>query len=329
MVAEEAGVSLPMVSYVVNNTRPVSDKTKKKILAAIEKLNYVPDLAAQSMVKQKSKLLTIVANNITNPMYGELIVEFEKEAFKRGYSTNICTGFLELREYIGAIVARHVDGLYFASNPINVREQDLEYLTTNDVKIACGNYLLPSVTNVNRFDLDYADGMRQAIEYLVQTGHKKIIYANGFEKTYEFDERCKAYKKYIKELSPTSGEIIFYGYGPKAMNDSEGYKVGQEIARSGLEFDAVICTSDMFAYGVLQALQQNGVSVPERASVIGFENLSISEFCYPRLSSVTFDRQLFAAKLVTSLIETIQHGTVSSELIPMSLFLRDSIKKRE
>ncbi len=328
MVAKEAGVSLPMVSYVLNNSHPVSEKTRRKILAAIEKLNYVPDVAAQSMVKKKSKLLTIISNNMINPMYGEIILEFEKEAFKKGYTTNICAGFLRLKQYIGSIVARRVDGLYFASIPNKVNLKDLEYLISNGVKISCGNYLLPEIEGINRLDLDYADGMRQAICCLVETGHKKIIYANGFVENYLYDERCDAYKKYINELSPESGEVIFYGKGPELMNDKEGYEVGKQIVDSGVEFDAVICTSDMFAYGVMHALQDNGISIPEQVSVIGFENLLISEFTSPRLSSVTFDRHLFSETLVNQLIESINNNTVSSEVIPMALYLRESVKRR-
>ena len=94
MVAERAGVSVATVSYVLNNTRYVSPKLRDRINKAIEELNYHPDMIARSMVKKESRMLTIIANNLSNSMYGEIIMEFEKAAMAKGYFTNICSGYL-------------------------------------------------------------------------------------------------------------------------------------------------------------------------------------------------------------------------------------------
>lgn len=327
MVAERAGVSLPMVSYVVNNSRPVSEKTKKKVLQAIEELNYIPDAAAQSMVLKRSKSFMIVSNNVINPMYGEIILEFEKAAFSFGYSTLICGGFLELKKYVPSIVAKRVDGLYFASVPDKVKQSDIDYLIENKVKICCGNYLLPREKRVNRLDIDYEDGMRQVVEYLTRLGHKKIIYANGFSENYELDVRCNAFIRYALG-GEKQNDRIFYGDGPGKMNDAEGYKLGKKILASGVKFDACVCVSDMFAYGVMRAFKEGGVRIPEDVSVVGFENLMISDIVSPRLTSVSFDRVEFSSTLVRQLINSVETGTISEKMIPVEICERESVCDR-
>ncbi len=327
LVAERAGVSLPVVSYVINNSGSVSEKTRKKVLQAIEELNYMPDAAARSMVLKRSKSFMIVSNNIINPMYGEIILEFEKAAFSRGYSTNICGGFLELKKYVPFIVAERIDGLYFASVPDKVKQSDIDYLIENGVKICCGNYLLPHEKRVNRLDIDYDGGMRLAAEYLKKLGHKNIIYANGFAENYELDVRCKAFIGYVLEGRNADGRV-FYGEGPGKMNDAEGYEVGKRIVASGVSFDACICVSDMFAYGVMRAFKEAGIRIPEDVSVVGFENLMISDLVSPRLTSVSFDRVKFSATLVQQLIDSVETGTLSEKTIPMEICERDSVISR-
>lgn len=328
MVAERAGVSLPMVSYVINNSRPVSPKTRQKILQAIDELNYTPDVAAQSMVTKRSKCFTIISNHMTNPMYGEIILEFEKAAFSAGYSTNICGGELELRQYMPTLVARRIDGLYFSSIPSKVTQADINFLIENGVVICCGNYLLPNETRVNRLDVDYEQGMKKALAYLKKTGHKKVIYANGFSKGYPLDIRYESYQKYAAEFGFETGNTVFYGKGPQEMNNPEGYELGKQIIASGIEFDACVCTSDMFAYGVMQAFKEGGISIPDDVSVISFENLLFSDLITPKLTSVSFDRVEFANVLLQQLIESVRFGTVTKKMISMEVFVRDSVKDR-
>lgn len=99
-VAQKAGVSISTVSYVLNKSRYVSPKLTKRVKDAIDALGYTPDMAARSMVTQKSQMLTIIANDLANSMYGEIVMAIERAAVARGYFINICSGQLPLKEYI-------------------------------------------------------------------------------------------------------------------------------------------------------------------------------------------------------------------------------------
>ncbi len=98
-VAKLAGVSTATVSYVLNGSRSMSEKTRKLVLDAVEQLNYKPDMIARSMTKNETRQLSFMVNDATNPFYGEIIVGFENAAMERGYFVNICTGNKNINDY--------------------------------------------------------------------------------------------------------------------------------------------------------------------------------------------------------------------------------------
>ena len=194
MVARKAGVSVSTVSYVLNTSRYVSPKLTEKVMAAVEELGYTPDMAARSMVKKRSQILTIIANDLTNSMYGELLMAIEHEAVQRGYFINMCSGQLPLKEYIKSMIGRRVDGVFFASVPDKVTETDINQMLSNDIVVACGNYILPGEKRINRVEVDYDSGIKQAVQHLIGLGHKEIVYLNGLREGEGIDLKCKAMK---------------------------------------------------------------------------------------------------------------------------------------
>ena len=104
-VAKLAGVSTATVSYVLNGSRSMSEKTRKLVLDAVEQLNYKPDMIARSMTKNETRQLSFMVNDATNPFYGEIIVGFENAAMERGYFVNICTGSKNINDYFDNYIA--------------------------------------------------------------------------------------------------------------------------------------------------------------------------------------------------------------------------------
>ena len=98
-VAKLAGVSTATVSYVLNGSRPMSEKTTKLVLDAVEQLNYKPDMIARSMTKNETKQLSLMINDITNPFFSEIVVGFETAAIEKGYFVNVCTGYKNINNY--------------------------------------------------------------------------------------------------------------------------------------------------------------------------------------------------------------------------------------
>lgn len=322
-VAQKAGVSVSTVSYVLNKSRYVSPKLTERVNNAINELGYSPDMAARSMVTQKSQMLTIIANDLANSMYGEIVMAIERVAVARGYFINICSGQLPLKEYIRTMIGRRIDGVFFASVPGKVEERDIDNLIENEVAIVCGNYLLPQENRVNRVDIDYEGGIKQAIKHLRGLGHKNIAYIDGFDKYYELDEKRISFLHYMKEAGELNPRLI-YGFGPEKLTDVEGRLLAQQLIRKYPDTTAVICYSDLMAYGVLQQLNAFGFRVPEEISVVGIENNITSKFTAPPLTSLSFDRNEFAVEVVDALIRQIETGELSQKRVGMQLCVRGS-----
>lgn len=322
-VAQKAGVSISTVSYVLNKSRYVSPKLTKRVKDAIDALGYTPDMAARSMVTQKSQMLTIIANDLANSMYGEIVMAIERAAVARGYFINICSGQLPLKEYIRTMIGRRIDGVFFASVPGKVEVRDIDNLIENNVAIVCGNYLLPQENRVSRVDIDYEGGMKQAITHLKGLGHKNIAYIDGFVKDYELDEKRNSFLRYMKEMGETKPRLV-YGFGPEKLTDVEGRLLAQQLIRKFPDTTAVICYSDLMAYGVLQQLHSFGFRVPEEISVVGIENNITSNFTNPPLTSLSFDRNEFAIEVIDALIRQIEEGELTQKRVQMQLCVRDS-----
>ncbi len=325
-VAKKAGVSVSTVSYVLNSSRYVSPKLTKKVMDAVEELGYTPDMAARVMVAKRSKILTIIANGLVNSIYGEIVMAIEQVAVKRGYFVNIYSGQLPLKEYVKSMIGRKVDGVYFASVPSKVSETDIEQLLSNEIAIACGNYLLPGEKRINRIEVDYETGTRKGIEHLIGLGHKNIVYINGFEEGREIDEKRDAFIKYMKMHGVDQPKII-YGYGENRLNEVEGRLLAQKLIRKYPETTAVICISDTLAYGVMQQLWAFGYKIPEDISVLGYENNMASNFTNPPLSSLSFDKGEFGQAVVDVLLSEIENGKLSNKLVNMDLCVRASTAK--
>ena len=121
--------------------------------------------------------------------------------------------------------------------------------------------------------------------------------------------------------------MIIYGYGTERLTDVEGRLLAQQLVRKFPQATAVICYSDLMAYGVLQQLRSFGFRIPEDISVVGIENNITSDFTNPPLSSLSFDRNEFARAVVSSLLGEIEKGEISEKLVKMEMCVRESTAK--
>lgn len=327
MVAKKAGVSLATVSYVLNDSHYVSPKLKTRVLEAVEELNYHPDMMARSLVKKESRMLTIVSNGLSNPMYGEIVLGFERAVVKRNYSLNICSGNLPMSQYLDVMVSRRIDGVYFASRPNFITKNDLERMFDNGMCVACGNYIFPEEGRINHIDLDYEKAINEGFDYLIGMGHRKILYAYPDIPAENFvNIRLNAVKKRIKRQR--DGVQIEIARIDRDGNDDidTGILCGRQIAQK-LQSTAIFCSSDCLAIGVINGLREYGIRCPEDVSVLGMEDVSFGKYFTPALTTFTFDREKFAEDVVEIILKNIKTKQVSNKLIHMDLVERASVKQ--
>ena len=151
--------------------------------------------------------------------------------------------------------------------------------------------------------------------------HDNIAYVNGFSRDDASDLRYRAFLRAMDEFYPGKQVHTVFGSGPDQMTEVEGYPLAMELLKTWPDTTAIVCTSDLLAYGVINAVRESGRRIPEDVSIVGVEDLNTSRFINPPLTTLTFNRTQFSETIVNLLT---REGAPGSELIPMRLVVRSS-----
>lgn len=302
-VAREAGVSIATVSRVLNDVDVVNEETKKKVIDAINKLGYRPNIVARSLKTQRTKTIGIVIPDISNQFYPEIVRGAEDGANIYDYNIMLCNTDLDSnkeKEYLKVLKEKMVDGVLYMSASLDeevialIKELQLPVVLveTRDEKAD-----FPSVT------IDNKKASKEAVEYLLNKGNKNVAYIGARAGVFNASaERYVGYRTALEEQGMAVDEDLVHLAGLKTKDGNEGM---QKVLATGKKFDAVFCASDEIAMGAVNVLRENGVRVPEDVDVMGFGNIYTSSVFYPKLTTVSqplYDMGSFGMRMLIKLI---------------------------
>ncbi len=282
-VAREAGVSIATVSRVLNDVDVVNEETKKKVLEAINKLGYRPNIVARSLKTQKTRTIGIIIPDISSQFYPEIVRGAEDVANIYNYNIMLCNTDLDPEkemEYLRVLREKMVDGVLYMSTSLesNILEliNELQFPVVL-VETASKAADIPSVS------IDNEKAGFDGVDYLIKKGDKRIAYIG----THEDAENASAlryigYKKALEDNSIGLNEDIVCFGGLKAQ---DGYEAIANILQKE-NIDAVFCASDEIAMGAINALRDKGINVPGDVDVIGFDDIYSASIFYPKLTTV-------------------------------------------
>ena len=324
-VAKLAGVSSATVSYVLNGSRNMSEKTQKLVFDAVEQLNYKPDMIARSMTKNETKQLSLMINDITNPFYSEIVMGFEAAAIEKGYFVNVCTGYKDINNYLDNYIARRIDGVYMVAMPYKFDIDKLYDLVDHGIKVVVSGNTEVDLTKVSSIESDYVAGMHDAVQHLVDLGHRNIAYLSGLGKQHKSDQKIEGYLQAMEEWKlPCGQSLLFTGQAPYTTGAEDGYKLAKELLSSGKEFTAVICQNDLMAMGAIAALEDSGRQVPDNVSVMGFDDILFAKAWRPAITTMAVSKHEFGYKAFELLYNNIKKGTPDSHVSSLKLEKRES-----
>jgi len=284
-VAKMAGVSKATVSRVLNGTAPVNGITKKKIEMAMNKLDYAPSLLAQSMRSKKTKTIGIVIPDYANPFYSSLFKVIENKLREYGYMALICPTHEDAAteiEHIKRLVSRQIDGIIFFT--YKGGKKSLEFLAELSRKIPC--IFMDPVSDsfsVSQVITDGFKGVKEAVEYLLKKGYKRIGCIKGPSRFAVTTERVNGYKAALKEHNiPVEDELVYEG----DFHMESGFKAGEYFLNLAQRPDGVVSVTDVMAIGALKYFQYAGVKVPQQIGVVGFDNISLCTLVSPPLTTI-------------------------------------------
>lgn len=325
-VAREAGVSIATVSRVLNDIDVVNEETKKKVVDAIKKLGYRPNIVARSLKTQRTRTVGILIPDISNQFYPEIVRGAEDVANIYDYNVMLCNSDFDLekeKEYLRVLKEKMVDGVLYMSS--SLEDDTLELINELALKTVLvetddkhGN--LPSVT------IDNVKATYETTQHLLNKGIKEIAFIGvSGEDNNAWRKRFTGYKQALQESGLEVKEELTYFNNLKVKT---GYEGVLSMLEKGANPKAIVCASDEIAMGAINALRSKGLSVPEDVSVTGFNDIDLAQAFYPRLTTVSqpmYDMGSIAMRMLIKLInnKTLEEGHF---VLPHQLIERDSCK---
>ncbi|MDD1782981.1 LacI family DNA-binding transcriptional regulator [Enterovibrio sp. ZSDZ35] len=283
-VAKAAGVSKSTVSLVLRGSEGVKAETVAKVNIAIEQLGYVYNRDAASLRNKESNLIAIVANDLANPYLAQVIMALEAELERRGFMpvvVNINESVARQTTMIASLREHNVAG-YFMTPAPETQASWLKGLASSDHPVIC---LMRDVagSDVPYVMPDNVKGVYLATQYLISLGHKRIAFVGGVETISDYQERKQGFIRAMEEAQlPIKAEDIV-----PSSTKREGGKVAlHRVLDSDNSITAVMCFTDVVAYGVYSALMERGLTPGKEIAVVGFDDLEDSRLMSPALTTV-------------------------------------------
>ncbi|HKW61761.1 MAG TPA: LacI family DNA-binding transcriptional regulator [Candidatus Acidoferrum sp.] len=321
-VAKRAGVSTATVSRVLNNLNVVKGTTRTRVLKAAEELKYHPNLHARSLARGKSRTIGILVSNMENPFFFDIYHALESAAHSHGYEVVVANTDYRSEQLLASV--RLMIGWRVAGLAAIVSEMDshlIQVITDSKIPIVFYDVGTPQ-KNITNIRVDYRKGMRKIVEYLHSLGHTRTAFVGHHATLGPISERKKTLLETVNRISQDAHVQI--------VGASDGLEGGRQAAReliaSGFEPTAVICVNDFMAVGVLRQLRDLGMRVPEDVSVTGFDNIKLSEFCSPALTTVHIPRDRIGQQIFGILIPEDSSKSLAGReiLIDPELVVRES-----
>ncbi|EXF94621.1 LacI family transcription regulator [Pseudomonas fluorescens HK44] len=321
-VAALAGISYTTVSHVVNKTRPVSEEARLKVEAAIKSLDYVPSAVARSLKAKTTATIGLLVPNSLNPYFAELARGIEDYCERNGYCVILCNSDDnpdKQRSYLRVLLEKRIDGLIVASaggdsglaqglagvrTPMVIVDRGLEGLDADMVRI------------------DHEYGAYLATRHLLELGHRDIATIGGPAHTSVAQMRLAGYCRALQEAGV---EVPREWMLESDFTSIGGYNAATILLEKNPP-SAIFAGNDMIGIGVLRAAAERNVRVPSELSVIGFDDIQMSRYVYPALTTVgqsILQLGEMAAEVLLRRIATPELAT-GQQIVTPSIVMRES-----
>jgi len=329
-IAKEARVSIATVSHVINKTRFVSEELQDKVKKIMEELDYHPNLMAGSLRRKKTNTIGLIVPDNSNPLFAELSRAIEDIGFSSGYSVMLCNSAYDFNkelEYIRALRSKRVDGLIII--PTTIQANHINRLVENMLPVVVMDRSVPDV-KADTVLLDNFKGTYDATIHLIKLGHRCIGYIDRpFDLPHSLD-RVRGYRKALEEykIEPQEDLIVRGGFSYEG-----GAKAMQILLKQKPIPTALLAFNDISAIGAMRAIKDQGLSVPEDISVVGFDDIPQSSYTIPGLTTVHFPKYKMAEAVSKLLLEKMKgiEGSASEQrseiVLSLRLVVRESTSK--
>jgi DNA-binding LacI/PurR family transcriptional regulator len=321
-VAKRAKVSTATVSRVLNDVGPVRNSTRARVLKAVEELKYHPNLHARSLAGGKSRSIGMIVSNMENPFFFDIFKAAETDAREHGFEIVLANTDYQPDQLVSSIrmmIGRRVAGLAVIVSEMSPHL--IEELSQSKIPIVFYDVGVPT-QNISNIAVNYTRGIEKAVDYLHDIGHRRMAFISHHSTLGPISVRERAFRSAVERHAPQVKWTI--------VANVDGLDGGRQAARdlleSGFQPTAIVCVNDFMALGVLRELRARRLRVPQDISVTGFDNIKLSEYCWPALTTLHIPRDaighLVFQSLVPDVVKQRPHGR--EIIVDPEFMLRDS-----
>lgn len=320
-VAKRAGVSPAVVSYVINQTKFVSEEKTRAVRQAIEELQYRPNLYARSLKTNRSMQIAFVCDNLRN----DWLEIAEKKLFDAGYFVSHCYS-RDGDDFIQMLITGRFDGVFMLSNRYTA--QQLNQIAEAGIPIVLYQTreyrdLAPNIVTVVP---DIRAGIAKTINYLAFRGHQRILFVPPLRYNMSMEQgfRERAYREALAANGLPCDERNICT-ADETIEEVLAHVFDRVFSQTpGERATAVVAGTDYIAACIVQYVKKLGLKIPQDLAVVGMDNTYLAEMVSPTLTSIDFSKEEFSAKLVDTLLALLRGETPPDQYIQVSLCVRES-----
>jgi LacI family transcriptional regulator len=328
-IAIEAGVAISTVSFVINGKDVVAEKTKKKVLKAIKKLDYRTNIIARSLRTKSTKAIGVIVPDIATPYTSQIVKGMEDFSRKMGYTLILGCSYYSKEEeekQVNIFIDKLIDGIIFFSGYDNydfVKKISMTGIPMVAVDRDFENNEFYSVT------IDNEAGTKKAVDYLYKKGHRHIGYVTfSSQEQTVVKKRLKGYMKGLQQNDlPYRKDYILEDDGTRLDEIEYTYKIFKDYLRKNKNVTAILTLSDYHAFGAMKAIKEMGLKIPQDISIVGYDNILFSNFVDPPLTTIKQPKKILGKTGTELLFKLIEGKKVENKhiILETELIERDSV----
>lgn len=331
-IAHHAGVSQSTVSRALRDSPLVNQETRDKIKAIAQELNYKVDKNASNLRQQQSRTLALLLfedpttdDSLINPFFLSMLGSITRASAQAGYDLLVSfqnlsddwhADYEDTNKADGIILLGYGDYVDYRDKLSKLEEQETHFIRWGaqdeahpGISIGCDNFQ-------GGFDIT---------EHLLTQGHKRFAFLGGADtRAPEFMARYQGHCKALQNhhLSQDNTRQV-----DAISTEASGYTALESLLDSIGDIDAIFCASDLIAVGAMQAMHDNGIRIPEDIAIVGYDNIPVSRFTNPALTTVAQNTTLAGEALVENLLRQINGDEPEAQLMPVELVIRQSCRR--
>jgi LacI family transcriptional regulator len=327
-VAKKAGVSVSTVSRALNNYSDISEDTRENIKKIADNMGYKANVVAKSLSSSRSFRLGMLVEDYEsagklNPLVFEVLMEFKNAASRQGYEIVLLstTSDMQKSQNLTRLFSeKQLDGAFI----MGLKITDEYYRELSTIKCPC---VLQDIyiqnPMVGCIGVDNIKGAFMAVDHLIKLGHKRIGFINGHKNAFVSYERLDGYYLALNRNGiPIDNDLVANG----DFDDKIAEVAAEELIKNHCDMTAIFCASDLMAIGAVNSLNNLGYTVPDDISIVGFDDIYITQFFTPKLTTIRQDRGKIGEAAANILINMVAGQTIGRVLVEPELIIRDSTR---